>query len=84
MVTKYGMRDKLGPIDFQGKEPYEMQMFGENIGDKIGAEVKELIDTAYNRAISLLQEHRDKLDAIANELLLHEKINEEKFDKFFK
>ena len=44
MVTKYGMSDKLGPIDFQGKEPYEMQMFGENIGDKIGAEVKELIE----------------------------------------
>ena len=63
------MSDKLGPIDFQGKEPYEMQMFGENIGDKIGAEVKELIDTAYNRAIELLKEHRDKLDLIAEELL---------------
>ena len=48
MVMKYGMSDKLGPIDFQGKEPYEMQMFGENIGDKIGEEVKTLIDTAYN------------------------------------
>ena len=84
MVTKYGMSDNLGPIDFQGKEPYEMQMFGENIGDKIGLEVKELINTAYNRAISLLQEHRDKLDAIAEELLKHEKINEEKFDEFFR
>ena len=84
MVTKYGMSDKLGPIDFQGKEPYEMQMFGEDIGDKIGLEVKELINTAYNRAISLLQEHRDKLDAIAEELLKHEKINEEKFEEFFK
>ncbi len=84
MVTKYGMSDNLGPIDFQGKEPYEMQIFGENIGDKIGLEVKELINTAYNRAISLLQEHRDKLDAIAEELLKHEKINEEKFDEFFR
>ena len=84
MVTKYGMSDNLGPIDFQGKEPYEMQMFGENIGDKIGLEVKELINAAYNRAISLLQEHRDKLDAIAEELLKHEKINEEKFDEFFR
>ena len=83
MVTKYGMSDKLGPIDFQGKEPYEMQMFGENIGDKIGEEVKELINTAYNRAISLLQEHRDKLDAIAEALLQHEKVNEEEFAKFF-
>ena len=61
MVTKYGMSDNLGPIDFQGKEPYEMQMFGENIGDKIGEEVKKLIDIAYSDALSLLQQHRDKL-----------------------
>ena len=46
MVTKYGMSDELGPIDFQGKEPYEMQLFGENIGDKIGWEVKKIIDIA--------------------------------------
>ena len=83
MVTKYGMSDTLGPIDFQGKEPYEMQMFGENIGDKIGQEVKKLIDTAYNDAISLLNKHRDKLDLIANALLEKEKINEEDFKRFF-
>ena len=83
MVTKYGMSDKLGPIDFQGKEPYEIQMFGENIGDKIGEEVKTLIDIAYNRAISLLQEHRDKLELIATALLEKEKINETDFGKFF-
>ena len=83
MVTKYGMSDKLGPIDFQGKEPYEMQLFGEDIGDKIGQEVKELIDTAYKDAQKLLQEHRDKLDKIAETLLQREKINEEDFKKFF-
>ena len=83
MVTKYGMSDNLGPIDFQGKEPYEIQMFGENIGDKIGQEVKNLIDIAYNDAQSLLKEHRDKLDAIAQTLLKKEKINEEEFNKFF-
>lgn len=83
MVTKYGMSDTLGPIDFQGKEPYEMQMFGENIGDKIGQEVKTLIDTAYNDAQMLLKQHRDKLDMIAETLLQKEKINEEDFKKFF-
>ncbi len=83
MVTKYGMSDKLGPIDFQGKEPYEMQLFGENIGDKIGQEVKELIDNAYEEAQKLLKEHRDKLDKIAETLLQKEKINEEDFKKFF-
>ena len=83
MVTKYGMSDKLGPIDFQGKEPYEMQMFGEDIGDKIGQEVKMLIDTAYSDAIILLKEHRDKLDAIAQTLLQKEKINEQEFNDIF-
>ena len=83
MVTKYGMSDKLGPIDFQGKEPYEIQMFGEDIGDKIGLEVKALIDEAYNRAQQLLIEHRDKLDTIAGILLKQEKINEKEFAEVF-
>ena len=83
MVTKYGMSDKLGPIDFQGKEQYEMQLFGEDIGDKIGSEVKTLIDTAYKNAIELLKLHRDKLDLIAQTLLEKEKIKEEDFKRFF-
>ncbi len=83
MVTKYGMSDSLGPIDFQGKEPYEIQMFGENIGDKIGQEVKQLIDEAYKEALALLQVHRDKLDLIAQALLEKEKLNEHDFQKFF-
>ena len=83
MVTKYGMSDVLGPIDFQGKEPYEIQMFGEDIGDKIGAEVKVLIDEAYKSAIDLLIAHRDKLDLIAETLIKQEKINEVQFNEMF-
>ena len=83
MVTKYGMSDNLGPIDFQGKEQNDMFVFGENIGDKIGNEVKSLIDEAYNNAQKLLIEHRDKLDIIAQTLLKQEKINEEEFNRIF-
>ena len=83
MVTKYGMSDNLGPIDFQGKEQNDMLVFGENIGDKIGAEVKSLIDEAYVNAQKLLIEHRDKLDAIAQTLLTQEKINEQEFKEIF-
>lgn len=83
MVTKYGMSDNLGPIDFQGKEQGDMLAFGENIGDKIGDEVKALIDEAYSSAQKLLMEHRDKLDVIAQTLLAKEKINEQEFQRIF-
>ena len=83
MVTKYGMSDNLGPIDFQGRDQNDYMIFGENIGDKIGQEVKNLIDIAYNDAQKLLIEHRDKLDIIAQTLLKQEKINEEEFKKIF-
>ena len=83
MVTKYGMSDNLGPIDFQGKDQNDYLIFGENIGDKIGQEVKNLIDIAYNDAQKLLIEHRDKLDIIAQTLLKQEKINEEEFKRIF-
>ena len=83
MVTKYGMSDNLGPIDFQGRDQNDYLIFGENIGDKIGQEVKMLIDIAYNDAQKLLIEHRDKLDIIAETLLKQEKINEEEFKKIF-
>ncbi len=83
MVTKYGMTDTLGPIDLKGKEDYEMQLFGETIGDKIGEEVKKLIDEAYVNAQQLLNIHRDKLDVIAMTLLEKEKINEKQFNEIF-
>ena len=83
MVTKYGMSDTLGPIDFQAKEQNDMFVFGENIGDKIGNEVKILIDEAYNNAQKLLIEHRGKLDIIAQTLLKQEKINETEFKQIF-
>lgn len=83
MVTKYGMSDNLGPIDFQRRDQNDYMIFGENIGDKIGQEVKNLIDIAYNDAQKLLIEHRDKLDIIAQTLLKQEKINEEEFKKIF-
>ena len=62
---------------------YELDMFGKEMGDKIGEEVKKLIDTAYNDAQIILREHMDKLDRVAEELLANEKINEETFKKFF-
>ena len=85
MIMVYGMSDTLGPI-WVGVEdnPYELELYGEHIGDQIGAEVKKLIDTAYLKAQTILEENRDKLEEIANVLIQKEKITAEEFEKFFK
>ncbi len=84
MIVKYGMNDLIGPISLKNENgEYPLDMFGKDMGDKIGEEVKKLIDTAYNDAQTILKQHMDKLDAVAEELLRSEKINEEKFKTFF-
>ena len=83
MVKKYGMSDRVGPVNLETKEQYELQVFGNNIEDIIGVEVKELIDTAYKRAQDLILEHMDKLNAVAQKLLEKETITAEEFQKIF-
>ena len=84
MIVKYGMNDLIGPISLKNENgEYELDMFGKEMGDRIGVEVKKLIDTAYNDAQTILKEHMDKLDSVAEELLRNEKITEEGFKKFF-
>ena len=83
MVKKYGMSDRVGPVNLETKEQYELQAFGNNIEDIIGVEVKELIDTAYKRAQDLILEHMDKLHAVAQKLLEKETITAEEFQKIF-
>ena len=85
MVKKYGMSDRIGPINLETSEQkYELQVFGNSIEDVIGVEVKELIDTAYKKAQDLIVEHMDKLDAVAKILLEKETISEQEFEEIFK
>lgn len=67
MITQYGMSDTLGPIIYsqqQGDFVYSQQT-----AEKIDAEVRHIIEQAYQETKDLLIAHRDKLDAIANALL---------------
>ena len=83
MITIYGMSDKLGPVSLKTNEPYEMQVFGEDIGDIVGEEIKKLIDIAYQRAQSILLNNMDKLHLVAQRLLEKETISAEEFNSFF-
>ena len=84
MIAVYGMNEKIGPISLKADNgEYDFDLFGEDMKDKIGQEVKSIINTAYNDAQTILKENMDKLDEIAGALLEKEKINEEEFKKFF-
>lgn len=83
MVTVYGMSDKIGPISLKREEPYEPQPFGEELGDQVGKEVKEMIEQAYIKAQQILLANMDKLHAVATRLLEKEIISSEEFDSFF-
>ena len=84
MITVYGMNDKIGPISLKVDEPYELQLFGEQITDEIGKQISELVENAYITAQRILSENMDILDRVAQRLLEKEKITEEEFDAFFK
>ena len=83
MVTKYGMSDRIGPIDLTQKDRTQINTLGEQIDDVVGVEVKTLIDDAYKRAQEIILEHMDKLHAVAGVLLEKEKITAEEFEQIF-
>lgn len=82
MVTVYGMSDRLGPISLETEE--NLNVFGHDIEDVIGQEVKTLIDTAYAQAQEILKANMDKLEEVANVLLQKETITAEEFEAIFR
>ena len=84
MVTVYGMSEKVGPISLKTDNAYELQIFGEDIEDVVGGEIKQLIDDAYNKAQEILKQNRHILDAVAEVLIIQETISNEEFEEFFK
>jgi len=76
MVTHWGMSERVGPVayrsgeenPFLGKEFHEQREFSEQTAHTIDEEVASFLHQAADRARSLLEEHRDKLDRLALEL----------------
>jgi len=80
MVTHWGMSDKLGPISygenqqevFLGHSVTQTKNVSEETAQLIDAEIRQLVDTGYEKARSLISDHIDRLDDLANALLEHE------------
>ena len=88
MVRELGMSDVVGPINysenedtvFLGRDINRSQKMSEATADAIDQEVKRVIDEAYGSAEQALQDNRDKLELLAENLLQHEMLSREEID----
>jgi cell division protease FtsH len=80
MVTHWGMSDKLGPIAygenqqevFLGHSVTQSKNVSEETAQLIDSEVRQIVDTGYEKARTLISDHIDRLSDLANALLEHE------------
>jgi cell division protease FtsH len=88
MVTRYGMSDLLGPMVyaenegeiFLGRSITKTTNMSEETMRKVDSEIRKIIDEQYARARSILEEHRDQVEAMAKALLEWETIDSDQID----
>jgi cell division protease FtsH len=84
MVMEYGMSDELGPMTFGEREELvflgrsiaEHRNYSESVARKIDSEVRGIIAKAYDRALEVMTVYRDSLDALAQQLVQNETLDE--------
>jgi cell division protease FtsH len=83
MVTRYGLSDNLGPLAysedegevFLGRAVTQTKQISANTARAIDREIRAVVDRNYRRAKDILEQNRDKLDAMAEALVQYETIS---------
>ena len=91
MVTKYGMSERVGLINYDndedevfiGRDLAHKRGYGEGVAGAIDEEIKRIIDESYAKAKEIILEHRDVLDRCAELLIQKEKITRDEFEALF-
>ncbi len=91
MVTKFGMSEKLGPLQygktdeliFLGRQIQEERNYSEDVAKVIDSEVHDIVDRARQRAYEVLTQNRDKLDLVVNKLIEQETLEADEFNRLF-
>lgn len=92
MITKFGMSEKLGFINYEentdevflGRDLGHSRSFSEEVASIIDKEVKKIVDDCYTDAKRILTENMDVLHSCASLLLEKERISREEFEALFK
>ena len=83
MVTKLGMSEKFGPVLLDGTregDMFQSKYYSEQTGKEIDDEIRSIINERYQKALSILNENRDKLEEVTKILLEKETIMGDEFE----
>ena len=83
MVSIYGLNEKVGNISYYNMDNSFSKPFSEKQASLMDEEIKKLTDQQYKRAIKILEENKDKLLLLADQLLEKEVIFKENLEKIF-
>ena len=91
IVCEWGMSQKLGPLTFGknenavflGRDIGQGRGYSEEIAFEIDKEIRRIIDECHARARNILEEHRDKLDLLAEALLEREVLDKNEVELLF-
>ncbi|MDY6025182.1 ATP-dependent zinc metalloprotease FtsH [Bergeyella zoohelcum] len=87
MVTIYGLNKKVGNISYYDSSGQSEFSFGKPYSEEtakiIDQEISAIIENQYQRAVDILTNNREKLDALANKLLEKEVIFREDLEEIF-
>ena len=91
MITKFGMSEKLGLINYDndsdevfiGRDLGHTRGYSESVATRIDGEIKRIVDECYAKAHQMIREHEDVLHRCAELLLEKEKINRDEFEALF-
>lgn len=84
MVSNWGMSERIGPLacqtsnehPFLGRDVYEQRDFSEHTAQVVDEEVGRILSAAAERADVLLEENRQKLDTLSEELIVREMLDD--------
>lgn len=91
LVTQYGMNENLGPrtfghsedLIFLGREIHEGKDYSEKTAELIDKEISDLITDAKKTARRIINEKKEKLEKIVEELLRKETLEKTEFEAIF-
>ena len=91
MVTRFGMSDKLGTINYDadgdevfiGRDLAKNRPYSEKVAGEIDEEVKRIVSESYEKATAIIQENMDVLHKTAALLLEKERVTREEFEALF-